>query len=114
MRRIAKTALIAGAVVLVGAGAALAATQPRVRIAANAPLKLSGSGFVAGEKVTVVVEYRRDEYRDKARASAEGTFTATFEDVRISRCGHEIEITATGSRGSRFHVTLHQLACSSR
>src|SRR5436190_22621136 len=111
MRPLARLSIVAAA--LVFAGAALADSPPRVRIAASAPLRLDGSGFVAAEKVAVEVEYRGDTYLSRARASEAGTFTATFAAVRITRCGHDVGIRATGNRGSRFHVTLHQPACSS-
>jgi hypothetical protein len=101
------------AATLAFAGAAFADAQPKVRIAARAPLRLAGSGFVAAEKVAVEVEYRGETYTDRTRATAEGTFTATFAEVRVGRCGRDVEIRATGNRGSRFHVTLHQPACSS-
>jgi hypothetical protein len=111
MRHLARLTVLAA--LLVFAGAALADSPPRVRIAANSPLRLNGSGFVAAEKVAVEVEFRGDTYASRTRATDAGTFTAVFAGVRVTRCGHDVEIRAIGNRGSRFHVTLHQPACSS-
>jgi hypothetical protein len=111
MRKLTRLGVAAAA--LAFAGGALADSPPKVRITGNAPLRLAGSGFESAETVVVTVEYRDDTYRSKTRASDAGTFTATFAGVRIQRCGSDVEIRATGGRGSRFHVTLHQPACSS-
>jgi hypothetical protein len=110
MRHLTRVLLVA--CLLVFAGAALADTQPKVRLTARAPLRLTGSGFAAGERVTVVVEYRGETHKAKTSATDDGAFVAVFPDLRIGRCGHDVEIRATGSKGSRFQITLHQPACA--
>jgi hypothetical protein len=107
----ARTALLAalGALLLVGAGTA--ATTPRVRIADNSPFELAGSGFVAGEKVFVTVEFRSTTYERSVRAGDAGAFRVRFAEVKLSRCGPDLDIRVRGNRGSRVQFTLHHLHC---
>ena len=92
---------------------AAVAVTPHVRITARAPLQLSGSGFRAGELVSVKVAYADETQRRKARASNTGAFSVRFRGIRLARCGRDLDVTASGNRGSRVRYTLHQLACAS-
>lgn len=86
--------------------------KPSMRIQQFKPLRLTGRNFKADERVTVVAEYRNARYVRKLTASASGTFVAVFPNVRVSRCGSDLHLRATGARGSRVEFTLLHLDCS--
>jgi len=62
------------------------------------PITVKGSGFKAGERVTVVVRSPAF-HRKTVTASRRGTFIAAFRSA-ASKCA-SVHATATGNKGSR-------------
>jgi hypothetical protein len=108
------TALLAAALVAVPLAAAQPAAKPSLRIAAMRPLALTGANFKSGERVVVRADYGGDISFRKATASSTGRFTVSFAGIRLTRCGPDLEVLATGSLGSRFAFTLHHADCPSK
>jgi hypothetical protein len=110
-----RTLLVAAALAAACTAPVALAAKPALRIADLTPLTLSGANFQAGERVLVRAEYAGDTTFRKAVATRVGRFTVTFPGIRVSRCAtSDLEVLATGSRGSRLEFVLHHLDCSSR
>ena len=96
MRRLLLLAAILAAVAAAPSG--LARTHPTIDVTRIIPITVKGSGFKAGERVTVVVRSPAF-HRKTVTASRRGTFIAAFRSA-ASKCA-SIHATATGNNGSR-------------
>ena len=96
MRRLLLLAAILAAVAAAPSG--LARTHPTIDVTRIIPITVKGSGFKAGERVTVVVRSPAF-HRKTVTASRRGTFIAAFRSA-ASKCA-SIHATATGNKGSR-------------
>lgn len=76
-------------------------TRPTVRVVDRTPLVVRGSGFVAEERVTVVVA-AGSRWTRRVAATARGTFVARFA-VSLGRCAR-YSVQAFGSAGSRARL----------
>jgi hypothetical protein len=86
---------------LVLAPAAWTATKPRVWLASNDPAVARGSGFHAGEHVTVSVTTSDVSLHRVVTATPSGTFVARWQrSVGTEGCT-AISIRAVGDAGSR-------------
>jgi hypothetical protein len=100
--------LAIGVVLALALAAPAAAVAPAVlRVRAFQPLVMDGARFKPFERVTVTVD--RTWVRH-ARAGADGTFTAAFRGMLISRCDG-LSAAAAGSRGSHAALSIRPLAC---
>lgn len=87
--------------------------QPSLRVLERHPLVVQGLSFKPAERVVVVLS-ARSESRVRVRASASGSFTATFGDAPISRCERFV-VRAFGALGSRAALKTFPLpACISQ
>ena len=96
MRRLLLLAAILAAVAAAPSG--LARTHPTIDVTRIIPITVKGSGFKAGERVTVVVRSPAF-HRKTVTASRRATFIAAFRSA-ASKCA-SIHATATGNKGSR-------------
>jgi hypothetical protein len=99
------------ALVLVSAASAAALPQATVRIVERDPLTFKGRHFKAGERVRLVVTLKRTTTTHKLRAGASGTFMTAFDGLAWQRCGGNLTVEATGSRGSHVEFTVLALHC---
>jgi len=108
--------LIAAALVLlalVPAGTAVdstAAGKARLRLLDPAPVTVRGTGFAAGERVSVSVRGLGGLTRKSVTAGRRGGWTATFRNRAYDRCGGLI-VVAVGNRGSRAGLRLPPGLC---
>jgi hypothetical protein len=81
----------------------------RLHLADAAPLKLRGTGFVAGERVrvTVTAETRRTK---RVSADRSGRFVTRVAGVGYDRC-NGLLAQAVGSEGSLARLKLPQPLC---
>lgn len=81
-----------------------------LRIVERDPLTLSGRAFRADEHVTVVVESGAGKaHIRKVRAGDDGCFLLAFPGLALSRSSGDLEVTATGARGSQAAFSLRRL-----
>ena len=111
MRRVLLVSAGALGLVLLFAASAPAPPRAAVRISDRDPLTLRGRHFKARERVRLVVTLKRDTRTHKVRASRSGTFQSAFADLKWERCGGNLTVVATGSRGSRVEFTVLALHC---
>jgi hypothetical protein len=91
---------IATASLVLGVAPAVPAAQPpRLDVVSSAPLRVSGSGFYARERVVVRVRMGSRVRTARARTGAGGRFTARFPGTRLDACALPLTITARGARG---------------
>lgn len=93
---------VAGAV---GSGALRAAgraqtLRPALRLVDSSPLTLRGTGFRAGEHVTVRLATGRGRAIGRTVANARGSFRSRFPKASANACAG-LSATAVGDRGSR-------------
>ena len=88
---------------LVAAPGGVARSKPAVSVTTVLPLTVKGVGFVAGERVRVLVRVPID-YRKIVKAGRRGRFTVIFR-VRTAKCS-TIEVVARGNNGSRASTTV--------
>lgn len=81
------------------AGTASAARTPTLRLVRAEPLTLAGGGFAARDVVRVTVTSDGTTVRRSVRASARGTFSASFPAVSYDRCSDRLNATARGRSG---------------
>jgi hypothetical protein len=85
------------AVALAGLPAGTAsAAAPALRVVADNPLTLRGTGFRPAEAVRVTVRMGTKRWTQAARAGARGAFTVRFR-VRLDYCATPLRITARGA-----------------
>lgn len=73
--------------------------RPTLALTSETPLVVTGRGFKAGERVTVVAAVARSEFRKKVSAGTSGRFNARFGAADAS-CG-PVYVRAFGRQGSR-------------
>jgi hypothetical protein len=71
--------------------------QPTLDVALH-PLTVSGSGFRAGEQVTVIANVPPRMVSRRAVASSDGSFVVRFDEVEGTPRG--LSVRASGSEGS--------------
>lgn len=115
MRTLGLATLAVGLAALLPGSLDAAGARPALRIVDTDPLTLSGRAFRAHELVRLVVEPEPGEARvRKVRVNDTGRFTLSFQGLRLNRCSGSLEVTATGSKGSKVSFTLNQLHCGDR
>jgi hypothetical protein len=87
-------------IVAVGATASAERQQPRLMLAATAPVTVTGRGFRGRERVRLVATLDEQRRSRVVRASTLGTFTAQFDTLYKHPCSAEGTVRATGSLGS--------------
>jgi autotransporter translocation and assembly factor TamB len=98
MRIVTLTALLL-AVSAVAAAAGQQAAQ--IRLTGTSPIQVSGSGFAAGDRITVRVSQPTHPVLSKAVvATAGGRFVVRFPTHSLDEC-NAYSITATGASGTR-------------
>jgi hypothetical protein len=90
--------LAVAALALLPAANAASQRTARLVIVDISPFTVHGSGFAAGERVTITVQTKQRFVRTKA-ADTRGTFTARFWTVSIPNCSSYV-VRAVGNRGS--------------
>jgi len=99
-RRVCVLLCLAAALLLVGR-AAPSSMPATVRIAALAPLTVSGRGFEPHERVGVRVSIGRLSVRRAAVANALGRFWVRFPPLLVAdACRAYVVVVASGSRGN--------------
>jgi hypothetical protein len=93
--------LLGATLALVLVPAALATSQPRVRLADRTPATVAGTGFHARERVVVTVYARPAHLSKTVVTTARGTFLARFaQNLVVAQCG-QVAVSAVGVRGDR-------------
>ena len=80
------------------------ATKPQLVPASKSPLKVKGTGFLAGERVRVELV---DSATRTVDADDSGSFEVTFPSDRCA----SVTVEATGSKGSRASFNFSQALC---
>jgi hypothetical protein len=80
-----------------------AQSKPTVTVTRVLPVTIKGSGFVAGERVKILVRVPV-VYRKTVTAGRRGRFTAIFR-IPSGKC-IKIRVVATGNKGSRASTTV--------
>jgi hypothetical protein len=103
-------ALAATTVPLASAGAT---QRAKVRIVSVNPVKASGRGFHARERVRLTVRTATARRFVRLRASTSGSFTAAVTGLgHFDPCLGPLIVTATGSQGSRATAKVPQRECA--
>jgi hypothetical protein len=93
--------MFAGFVVCALAPAAWAAARPQLHLVAASPARVSGSGFLARERVAVKVTGGSNHLARTVVTNARGAFVARFtRAVSPVACG-QLVIAAVGAKGDR-------------
>jgi hypothetical protein len=82
---------------------------PKLELVDTRPVTTHGSGFRSHERIRVVLRRPSGVSRRRARADADGAFSATFPSAMIDRCG-TFSIRAKGHAGSRATLLRRQPA----
>jgi hypothetical protein len=102
MKRLFLAVALLAALIAMPVGAATR-SKASVTVTRVVPVTVKGAGFVAGERVKVVVRIPL-AYRKTVTAGRRGRFTAIFR-VAAGKCV-TIRVAATGNRGSRASTTV--------
>ncbi len=87
-----------------------AAPQPKLRVFDGTPVRVTGVGFHARERVKVTFS-ADGVWRKALRATRAGRFTALFPDATLDRCvGYSV--LARGATGARATLKVMPLACA--
>jgi hypothetical protein len=86
------------------------AGKARLRLLDSAPVIVRGTGFAAGESVSVSVRGLGAMTRKSVTAGRRGGWTATFRNRAYQRCSGLI-VSALGNRGSRAGLRLPPALC---
>jgi len=112
--RIIATGVLALAVAAIGGGAASTAEASKrvaiLQLTGETPLKLRGTGFLAGERVRVRVLAGSSGKRKIVYATRGGSFVVAFPTVPFDRC-NGLVAEAVGARGSQARLKFPQLLC---
>jgi hypothetical protein len=111
--RVVAPVLVAIAALAVAAPAATPRAKPSLRVVDTSPLAVRGAAFHVRERVRVQVSGSATALRI-VRASAVGTFTATFPAVFVDRCSDSLAVVAVGTSGARASVKLVPIECPPR
>jgi hypothetical protein len=91
------------------APAAVGTDRPTIYAVGRDPLRIRGSGFKAGEHVTVTAKGATASARVRTTAAARrGSFVTVLRGVK--GCD-SIDVTARGDRGSRASFNLSSFVC---
>lgn len=85
--------------------------KPRILAAGLSPLVIKGTGFVAGENVTVRMVDGAVKAKRVTKASAQGAFTVRLA-IPANRC-NGMTVTAVGDKGSRTSFQFAEFLCAS-
>jgi opacity protein-like surface antigen len=95
-----------GAVALMTASLASASlSSTRVRLTSTNPLAVAGSGFAAGEAITVLVTVGVKTTRGTTRSDSSGAWRLRFPTWSVGRC-KSFSIVAVGSTNDRARLAL--------
>ena len=83
---------------LVAAAPSASASRARVWLVAASPVRVSGSGFVAGERVTVTVTAGKVKLHKTVSATGAGRFTTAWDRSFAGGC-RSTTIVARGASG---------------
>jgi hypothetical protein len=103
--------LLAALLLVVAAPAGGAQSKPTLRLASVQPLRVTGTHFVARERVRITVQAGLVWHR-KVRATRTGRVQATFPATHVDRCNGLI-VVARGGHGDQAVLKLPpQPACA--
>jgi len=110
---IATTAQLAATAVAISLALVAGAAQPPVvRVAADTPVTVVGSGFREHEPVRVTIVMGTRRFADAAVASAAGEFSVRFAGTRLDRCATPLVVSARGEQTGPVTATLPQRECA--
>ena len=110
---IATTAQLAATAVAISLALVAGAAQPPVvRVAADTPVTVVGSGFREHEPVRVTIVMGTRRFADAAVASAAGEFSVRFAGTRLDRCATPLDVSARGELTGLVTATLPQRECA--
>jgi hypothetical protein len=89
-----------------------AAQPPVVRVAADAPVTVVGSGFREHEPVRVAILMGTRRLAGTAVASAAGEFSVRFSGMRLDRCATPLVVSARGELTGLITATLPPRECA--
>jgi hypothetical protein len=89
-----------------------AAQPPVVRVAADAPVTVAGSGFREHEPVRVTIVMGTRRFAGAAVASAAGEFNVRFAGTRLDRCATPLVVSARGELTGLVTATLPPRECA--
>ncbi|MGE5144164.1 MAG: hypothetical protein ACM3OA_12065 [Acidobacteriota bacterium] len=89
-----------------------AAQPPVVRVAADAPITVVGSGFREHESVRVTIVMGMRRFDGAAVASAGGEFSVRFSGTRLERCATPLVVSARGELTGLVTATLPPRDCA--
>jgi hypothetical protein len=96
MKRLAILLMLAA--MLVAAAPSASAVRARVWLVQSSPVRVAGSGFAAGDRVTVTVTAGKAKLRKAVSATVGGRFAARWNGSIAGGC-HSTLIVARGSSG---------------
>jgi hypothetical protein len=105
--QLAATALAVSLALVAGA-----AQPPVVRVAADAPVTVVGSGFRERESVRVTIVMGTRRFDGAAVASAAGEFSVRFAGTRLDRCATPLVISARGELTGLVTAALPPRECA--
>ena len=109
----ATTAQLAATALAVSLALVAGATQPPVvRVAADLPATVVGSGFREHEPVRVTIVMGTRRLAGDAVASADGEFSVRFPGTRLDRCATPLVVSARGELTGLVTATLPPRACA--
>jgi hypothetical protein len=109
----ATTAQLAATALAVSLAVVAGAAQPAVvRVAADAPVTVVGSGFREHEAVSVTILMGTRRFDGAAVGSATGEFSVRFSGTRLDRCATPLVVSARGELTGLVTATLPPLECA--
>ena len=110
---IATTAQLAATAVAISLALVAGAAQPPVvRVAADTPVTVVGSGFREHEPVRVTIVMGTRQFAGAAVASAAGEFSVRFSGTRLDRCATPLVVSAWGEQTGLVTATLPPRECA--
>jgi hypothetical protein len=90
----------------------VAGKPAQLHLMSTQPMVVRGTGFEAGERVSVIVAARQGTYGKTKVATPTGTFSVRF-DIGLGRCGGYYWLRAFGAKGSRAILAARhfRIAC---
>jgi len=110
MRTAALIAVLLASVLGAAESARSRAQAPKLDVTAVNPLRVTGTGFRARERVRVVVAISSSTLKRETIVRADGRFAVVFRDARpVDRCS-TFRVFARGDRGSRASLSSRGFA----
>ena len=110
---IATTAQLAATAVAISLALVAGAAQPPVvRVAADTPVTVVGSGFREHEPVRVTIVMGTRQFAGAAVASAAGEFSVRFSGTRLDRCATPLVVSARGEQTGLVTAALPPRECA--